>query len=274
MAAYVEHRFKRGFLLDEERFRKLNSIIQNRLSKLEPPLKHSFRVYRADSYSYETDKVDDVTKEDNPDWQRITRLQVKAEHKDSFNLDLDFSDDGTFIKMVGDDRDAVFLLFSDLREYLQNEVNTGFRFTETTRRFLAMLMPLFFIVVSPIIIMFTLKMPEVDTDKVASLVAEEDLVTKINFLLERSLITQDSIFRKGPALGFIIVMPILFILTITPLGEKVCGFLFPSNLFLFGMQNQKFLRHRHLLANIVWGVIVAFVISLVAGLLVWKMTAT
>jgi len=274
MAAYVEHRFKRGFLLDEERFRKLNSIIQNRLSKLEPPLKHSFRVYRADSYSYETDKVDDVTKEDNPDWQRITRLQVKAEHKDSLNLDLDFSDDGTFIKMVGDDRDAVFLLFSDLREYLQNEVNTGFRFTETTRRFLAMLMPLFFIVVSPIIIMFTLKMPEVDTDKVASLVAEEDLVTKINFLLERSLITQDSIFRKGPALGFIIVMPILFILTITPLGEKVCGFLFPSNLFLFGMQNQKFLRHRHLLANIVWGVIVAFVISLVAGLLVWKMTAT
>ncbi len=141
MAAYVEHTFKRGFLLDEERLRKLNSIIQERLAKHDPPLSHTFRIYRADSYSYETQKVDDVTREDNADWQHITRLQIKTEQKDVFEFKLSFSEDGTFLKMVGNDRDDVFLLFSDLREYMENEINTGFRFNETTRRMLLLGLP-------------------------------------------------------------------------------------------------------------------------------------
>lgn len=95
MAAYVEHSFAKGFLLDEERLRKLNSLIGERLGKAAPPLKHSFRVYRADSYSYETANVDDVAKEDNTNWQRITRLEIKAEQKDVFEFVLTFSDEGT-----------------------------------------------------------------------------------------------------------------------------------------------------------------------------------
>jgi hypothetical protein len=88
MAAYVEHRFDKGFLLDEERLRKLVSIISQRLTKSEPPTPHNLRIFRADSYSYETENVQDVINEDNADWRRITKLEIHAKREKEFEFDL------------------------------------------------------------------------------------------------------------------------------------------------------------------------------------------
>ena len=102
MAAYVEHHFLKGFLLDEEKLRKLVNIINQRLSRSTPPISHKFRVFRADSYSYETDNVEDIINEDNTDWRKITKLQIKALSEKEFEFDLTFSNDGTDIKINGD----------------------------------------------------------------------------------------------------------------------------------------------------------------------------
>src|SRR5687767_6503838 len=115
MAAYVEHKFTRGFLLDEERLRRLRDIIAKRTEHANLPL--TFKVYRGDSYSYETDSLDDVAREDNEDWRKITRLDVLINGKDELSFELTFSKDGAFLKIVGADRDKVFLLFSDIRDY-------------------------------------------------------------------------------------------------------------------------------------------------------------
>jgi hypothetical protein len=93
--AFVEHAFRGGFLLDETRLRKLKDIIESRETRGSDS-KMLYRVYRGDSYSYETASVDDVV---NEDWRRITRLDLRISRpepegakKDDFCFLLTFSD--------------------------------------------------------------------------------------------------------------------------------------------------------------------------------------
>jgi len=136
--AFVEHSFRGGFLLDETRLRKLKDIIENRETRVSDS-KIIYQVYRGDSYSYETESVDDVVNEDNEDWRRITRLDLRIalpdpeddDHQGALHFRLSFSyKEGCELRISADDRDRVFLLFSDLRDYIQNEVTV----TRTNRQ--------------------------------------------------------------------------------------------------------------------------------------------
>jgi hypothetical protein len=65
MGAYVHHQFERGFLLDEERLRKLVHLIAEKLDPEKSGKRYEFKVFRGDAYSYMTNAVDDILKEDN-----------------------------------------------------------------------------------------------------------------------------------------------------------------------------------------------------------------
>ncbi|MFZ2634452.1 MAG: hypothetical protein WA081_06140 [Desulfosalsimonadaceae bacterium] len=268
MAAYVEHRFKQGFLLDEERLRKLVNLIDQRLSKAEPPIKQNFRVFRADSYSYETTNVDDIVNEDHADWRRITRLQLEANREKEFEFELTFSEDGTSLKLNGDDRDQVYLLLSDLREYLKNEVNTCVHISRDTRRILSLVLPI--LLISVFVALAFWKIPDTpSSEDIQRILNSNDLEEKVNFLISNKKETNRGLRYTIPLL---ILMPLVMVLGITDIAEKVIIFLCPSNLFLFGPQKQKYDRRRRILGNLLWGVLIAFVISLLAGLAVWKLT--
>lgn len=71
-----------------------------------------------------------MTREDNEDWRRITRLDITAEEKDTLDLKLTFDVKGTRLTIIGDDRDEGFLLFSDIRDYIQTEVAVVRAFTK------------------------------------------------------------------------------------------------------------------------------------------------
>lgn len=174
--------------------------------------------------------------------------------------------------MVGDDRDRVYLMFSDLREYIQSEINVGFQFTKDTRRVLGMLIPLVAMIAFPFAMMWNLKFPKPEPAHVKQVMADTNIVAKLDYLVERTLDMKDNPFLKTFIVAFAIVMPVIFLVCFTPIGERLFYFLFPSNLFLFGSQKQRFERRRRLLSNILWGVLVAFLISAAAGFLVWRMT--
>ena len=142
MSAFVEHSFDRGFLLDEPKLRKLHELVAARLSKLQTPIPVRFKVYRGDSDSYETEAVQDVINEDNEDWRAITRLDVTAIVTDVLDFELSFSGKRPSLRIVGDDRDAVFLLFSDVREYMTNEVLAGRGTDRDTWRFTGFFFPM------------------------------------------------------------------------------------------------------------------------------------
>jgi len=122
MGAFVDHKFRKGFLLDEERLRKLNDMLLTRGEQLPNECKPTYKVYRADGLTYTTEDIQQILCEDNADWQRVVRLVVSMQAEDDLSLELDFDEQQTTLHIEGNDRDLVFLVFSDLKQYLANEV--------------------------------------------------------------------------------------------------------------------------------------------------------
>lgn len=217
-------------------------------------------MYRGDSYAYETASVDDVINEDNDDWRAITRLDLRATQMDTFEFTLSFSNRKPTLRIVGDDRDAVFLLFSDLKEYVTNEILASISISRDVERFV---LP-FGLTLMMIVMFLVLGFSEMDGADFSFAVASQDPVVKLNFLIEDRRQSKESA-SYAKLMPLLLILPVLLSFTIAPLARA----LFPSNLFLFGKQRNRFDARRRLLGNIFWVVIIGFVVSIIAGVLVW-----
>jgi hypothetical protein len=119
MAAFVEHNFGDSFLMDEERFRKLHSLIKQRITSFDTNYKLEYKVYRGDSYCYDTNSIEDILNEENEDWRKLTEIKFLCK---DIGLMLSFDKKGVNLKIEAEDRDRVFILFSDIRSYLEDEI--------------------------------------------------------------------------------------------------------------------------------------------------------
>jgi hypothetical protein len=261
MAAFVEHRFTKGFLLDEERLRKLREIIEKRSS----PALVSYRVFRGDSYSYVTQVIDDVAKEDNEDWKRITRLELLVTNGERLTFQLIFTSKGCELRITGSERDEVFLLFTDLRDYIQHEVSNVRKgpSNQTVRTISNICMMIFMMVAFWRIAVHG----KHDPAAIKQVVSVSDLRTKLDFLI------QDLEKRDEPP-GMLLSL-IAGFSVIVFLGDGIAqlpAYLNPANEFLFGKRKQSFEKRQRLVARVVWGIGVGLIVSIVAGLIVWAMT--
>ncbi len=268
MGAYVDHSFPRGFILDEERVRRIKDTLESRLSKRPNPISPTYKVYRGDGYSYTTQLIDDVTREDNEDWRRITRLDVTADEKDKLELKLTFGAKGVDLNIIGDDRDEVYLLFSDLRDYIQNEVAVvravpeGFGALVTVIAITLLVL----IFLGPLAYQSRGRSPE----EYKSLLRSADTIPKLNFLIESA--RRQDLGRMG-FFGILGMLAVL-VLMITHSFQRIGEYFFPSNQFIFGKQKQAFDRRQRFRSNLFWVGIVGLAVSLVAGFVVWYATRT
>ncbi|MFZ0797905.1 MAG: hypothetical protein WAM98_08960, partial [Terriglobales bacterium] len=183
MPAFVEHTFPRGFLIDEERLRKLRELIETRLAKNPSHPSLGYRVYRGDSYSYTTQSVDDVAKEDNEDWRRITRLDLLVDNKDELSFSLSFSKKGCDLRITGADRDNVFLLFSDIRDYIQNEVAVVRGVTRAAAKTISLLLMTTLMMIFLYSTVYQQASSHLGEAQVKEALASPDVATKLNFLI-------------------------------------------------------------------------------------------
>jgi hypothetical protein len=264
MSAFVEHSFKRGFLLDEPKLRRIHELVSVRLAKITGAVPLTYRVYRGDSYSYETQAVDDVANEDNDDWRAISTIELKSHNEAVLEFKLSFAKkDGVSLRIVGDDRDAVFLLFSDLREYIGNEVLGGRRFGRDAIRISGLLLS--FAGMAAVFWWSTKDLID-SPDDLARAIASPDLGAKLNYLLEQR--------SKGPS-GFffgVLAIPMMLGMFSTEIAGAIANALFPTNLFLFGKRKTSFEARRKLLGNVFWVVVVGALVSIATGLIVWWFT--
>ena len=122
MQAYADYSFPGTFFLDEERIRKISNIVNRRISNHPHNTGIKFVIYRSDSYVFETSDINDVTSQENTRDRHITALTFQVEHS-SLRFTLSFSGiDGVSISIRGEDRDFVFLLYSDVKEYINLNV--------------------------------------------------------------------------------------------------------------------------------------------------------
>lgn len=266
MPAFVEHSFTKSFLLDEERLRKLRDLIETRLTKLPAGPKLEYKIYRGDSYSYTTVSVDDVAKEDNEDWRRITRLDLSADKKDELVFLLSFSDKGCDLRITGADRDTVFLLFSDVRDYVQNEIMVATAPQPKSVRGISSILLLGFML---LVMFFTFYRMGESEEHVKQALQSSDMAVKVNFLIARS--HRDDSMGRGLGLW---VLPGILVVSLITLGftEKLLKKVFPGNEFLFGKRKSTFTKRQHLISNIVWVGLVGLAVATVAGFIVWRVT--
>ena len=265
MGAHVEHKFERGYILDEERLRKIHNLLESRISKYSTPLSPQYKVFRGDSLSYETGSVEDVVNEDNDDWRAITRVELFAEQGEVFRFRLTFAKDTVSLFINGDDRDAVFLLFSDVREYIRNEILAGRKPNRDVTRAIS-----FLIALGPMIaVMFYLAhSTRVDTALASKALSTNDLAEKINFLV------RNAVQGQSPVGWLPWVMLLTFVtVALSDSFVKLWRFLFPTDLFLFGKRKVQFEKRRSLVSKLFWGVAVSLAVSALAGILVWRLTS-
>ena len=274
MGAFVSHEFTRGFLLNEERIRKINHIIQERLKTFSDERESKYKIYRADSFVYETTNIEDIISEDNAEWQRIIRITVSAEYSDELSLELDFECDGTTLRIEGSDRDNVYLLSSDLREYLENEVNTIRRYPRA-RRVIPAVMLLIPLILFSAFLFNTYTLSRSGSDDMVNIIESEDMNKKLNFLIEKSYPSRDS-FSNTMIFLLAAITSMVFSIIVLMMGPdtiaKPYRYLFPTNLFLFGKESRRHEQRIALRGKVVWGVGITLLVSIAAGLVVKYLT--
>ena len=219
MAAYVEHEFSKGFMLDEERIRKINDIICTRGKEILPEFQPNYEIYRADSFKYTTKDIQDIFREENSEWQKIQRITVRINHDKLFNLELDFDNDGkTRLLIDGEDRDKVFILFSELRQYVSNEIciikfANGFN----TSFFLNLVFVGYFISLGSVL--FT-EFFQIKTDPLFDqALASQDILVKLNFLVSKSNPSLQFIKLQNFSIQAIFMFVLLLIFTASSLSK-------------------------------------------------------
>lgn len=278
MGAFVSHEFAKGFLLNEERIRKINNILHERLKTFSDDERPEYKIYRADSFVYETSDLNDIIGEDNAGWQKILRVTVSVECSDKLDLELDFDRDGTNLRIEGTDRDNVYLLFSDLREYLENEVNTV-RHYPLAKRLLPSFFLLFSIIIASAFLYDLYSTPRIDRFDVESILRTEDAHEKLNFLIEERYEIRSSLgTSRFVPVSLVIVMALMIIFNMMGADAIARPYrcLVPTNLFLFGKELRRYEKRIALRGKIVsgavWGIGITLLVSIAAGLVVNYLT--
>jgi hypothetical protein len=245
MAAYVEEKFELGFILDEAKLRKIADVIESRTSRNSL----LYKVFRGDSYSYETIELGDVIQEDN---------DIKMIDSSDLDFSLVFSRDGLSISITGEDRDSVFLLYSDLKEYIKNQVLKSQLISYDA----APTVGLFISLTALSIVLYYMMHPLVNIDKeyINQILSSGDIHKKIDYMIYSKLRNEEAV---KPFI-FPVLMFIPFVFSARAI-RSIMKFVSPTNVFLFGHRKFKYEDKNSLISKIFWGVIVATCVSIVAG---------
>ena len=273
MSAYVEHKFKKGFILNEENLRKMHELILKRFNEIDDTLKPEYEIQRKDSYCYLTNDVKDIVNEDNSVYNKIQNITILGKKDDEFYFELTFSQsDGTKLLIKGENRDLVFLLLSDLRTYMNNDVNKRFVIDRSSIRNIFFCIEMLILIV-PLISLLNLAKKTSGIISYEIAIKSNDLQEKLNYLINQNHIKDDVTYMSYLPIymiGVVIIgiIPIFF----DKLIQKIILFLYPSNIFLFGKAIVEYEKANAIKNKILWAIVVSFIISLVAGFIVFYVT--
>lgn len=255
MSAKVNTEFKKGFELNEESIRRIYADLKKRI----PPEKHQdiiFEVFREDSLVYRTTEIARILTEDNDSTRKIKSLNFYYVD-DSLDIGLEFDvNNGAEMTIEGEDRDTVYLISSELREYIEKEVACiqNFQWLMST--------PTIFLIFIGIFIAMTMfqHSTPLGDQELKTLLDGTDTNEKLNYLINAATRTE-SLTRNSFFVFFPIVAMILFIL---PFG-KIVQYLLPSNIFCIGKQTTLIKNRRNFTKNLFWCGLVGLIIAFGSG---------
>jgi len=281
MGAHVSFESSHGFIMDEERLRNIHNIIFNRLGKEGNCIfKPKYTIYRSDNFVYNTNDIEDILKEENSELKKIIRLKITPEQNiQTFDFALEFrtktgfsivGEPNTTLNVEGEDRDLVYLFFSELKKYLTIEVNTKRIISVNTLSFIRYFPMLLLMILPSISVIFNNAKNDLGLKNALN---SQDIPIKLNYL-----INQTKGFDAFSSYNiYFLIIPFLIILSFSDhfeisMNKILSQYLFPSNLFLFGKECSRYNKILDLRSKIIWGIMVALIISILGSIIVWKIT--
>lgn len=282
MSTVQEHRFSKGFILDENKISRIHEVLIEKIATYQNHPEIEFQIFKADS-SYITQEIQKVFKEDNSGDDKITELRIRVRNYNSPKLFVsiyfgnNFSHT-TYLEVEGDDPNLVSSIFYDLKQYLSNKVNVfkGFsRWIEPLAWFIPSLLAYLWWVakgsISP-------NKTYLSSQEINAVLKSSDSNKKIDFLI-RMLVEQQAEINKRSISTLEIVISITFGilggLLFLKLYEKLINilkYLFPRNVFLIGEGRNKYEEIKSINKNIFWVIIIGFPISFLASWIFWLFT--
>jgi len=258
MSAKVSKKFNKKFEINEEGLRRIHSDIRKRV----PPEKQKdiiFEIFREDSLVYRTSELDRVLSENNDSTQKI--ISIKIEYIDeSLDIELTFHvEDGSKLSVKGEDRDTVFLISSELGEYIQKEVSFLSGASWMNKAIIAC------VVLGFLLFLFSIfKKPHAGPDiseAISAALKSTDTNEKLNYIINNINNKQAPEPRTDI---FAVSLMSVFLVFLTPYTSAVQYF-FPGNIFLIGKQINVINNRRGFVRNIFWCGIVALAIAMATG---------
>jgi hypothetical protein len=243
-------------------------------------LKPTYVVYRTDSIQYSGEDIEVVLKDENSEYQKITALDITCEEEGEFFFELRFNNRGKYsngvsLSISGHDTDFVHLLFSDVRQYIENEVavlNPLKLIRGDLSAWVTVIMSLaaFALLIAVMLLVSQSNGTNLSDDNINSILSSSDINTKLNYLIERNTIRHRITISK-PVVFVIAGILTALVLSSRFIRKQLVRF-FPSNVFAIGKGKERYKRMLELRSKIVWGVVVAFFVSGMAGLVIYFVT--
>jgi len=257
----LSKRYKKEFVLDEDALRRFHGVLEKSVRDISFPANVVFHIEREDDRYYETTDIEEVLSDPNISGKRVTvvsielRPEVPENDKNSQHSDwkamveyslrelCPFSDpDEIRIRIATHDKNWALLLADELEPQVQRTLKAK----HTPRWLICLfLIPFLFLVWRGIVW---------SVSKLWGTAAD-----MLNFLMPMGL-------------AFVVVGILWLFCDMSPWWfRKAFG---PEAAFLWGEEAQSYANREQTRRNIQWGVLVAFLVSLVAGIVVAIATFT
>ena len=205
----VDYTFKNGFILGDEHLHTITSKIKERF----PNEELVYRITRNDSYVYLSSDVDDIINEENGSSNYIKKLEFILNVSETLHFNLCFEkNEDTSLRITGSDRDKIYLLYNDIKTYVEKDITTVKLFINndlSSKFYGAPLIPLL-----GVFACFIYSFSKENAYANAALIALEsnDLGIKLNYLIEDRI--RNLKFFGGEGRGVITLMGISLLGTV------------------------------------------------------------
>jgi len=252
----LSRRYRQAFLLDEDGLRRFHGLLKKAANDLAFPTDVVFHIEREDDRYYETADIEEVLADPNIPGKRVTLVRIElrpqepqnqedSQHSDWMVMvvyslrerDRPFPDpDEVLIRIATHDKNWALLLADDL----EPQVQRTFKAKRTPRWLIGLLLiPFLFLLLRGVVC---------DTSKRGGLSPEFIVITL--------------------AIGVMLMVLLWMSFRLHSVPQWFVKAFGPEAAFLWGEEAQSYPSREQTRRNIQWGVIIAFLASLVAGIVV------
>ncbi|WP_417764921.1 hypothetical protein [Shewanella chilikensis] len=260
MNAHAGKAYDAGFVLDESNLRKINNIIDDRI----PENKKVFKVSTNNSKSFECSDIETVINEDNDEYQAIERVYINVSSEITY-LSLSFKEKSVILDIEGNDRDIVFLLYSDLDTYLKKEVVNRHFIPGTSKGLLLQLVAFFILYLAFIFMLINFNIIGTEKEDIIDLnriLESSNTNEKLNYIISE---LNHPYKDKSSNSSIYMLLAVPFSMVFFFIRGLFYKYAYPYNIFVIGKKIEIYKKYKYYTERIVWGVIVSFLISVTSG---------